>query len=84
MVDRPYHDYSTDALLALRRDLEASQAQIEDQRADYLVQGGSRIDDLGQLRKTLSTHRMHINAINQELNRRQEIQATHRRHRVHA
>ena len=83
MVDRPYRDYSVEALLDLRGDLQASKAQIEEQRADYLNRGGSAIDDLGQLRKILNTHTKHLTAIDQELEARRRAGAARHEERAY-
>jgi len=67
MVDRPYHDYSTSALCELSTDLASSQAQLEDQRADYVKRVGSYNDSLRQLDALISNLGYNLAAIDQEL-----------------
>jgi hypothetical protein len=70
MVERPYHDYATSALCELRADLASSQAQLEDQRADYARRSGSHDDDLRELRFLLEDLGHHLAAVDRELARR--------------
>lgn len=67
MVDRPYHDYSTNALRELSRDLALSQIQLEDQRADYVKPGGSDNDDLRQFDALINKLGDQLAAVDQEL-----------------
>ena len=67
MVDRPYHEYSTNALREMSRDLASSQLQLEDQRADYVKPGGSDDDDLRQFDTLINTLGDQLAAVEQEL-----------------
>jgi hypothetical protein len=79
MVYRPYHGYSTSALRELSRDLSSSQAQLEDQRADYVQRGGSDRDDLRQFDVLISNLGDQVAAIDQEfVTRRRERAAVPR------
>jgi hypothetical protein len=49
MVPRSYHDYSTNALRELSCDLNVSQVQLQDQRADYVKRPGSEDAALRQV-----------------------------------
>jgi hypothetical protein len=67
MVDRPYHDYATSALRELSRDLASSQAQLDDQRADYIELSGSDHDDLRQLDALIEDLGHELAAVDREL-----------------
>jgi hypothetical protein len=75
MVHRPYHDYSAAALRDLSRDLASSQAQLEDQRADWVKRAGPENEDLRELDVLVSDLGNHLAAVDQEL-------ATRRRERA--
>ena len=75
MVNRPYHDYSTSALRELAVDLAASQAQIEDQRADYLKRAGSDDDDIRQLDVLIEDLDDRLAAVDRELVTRDRVRA---------
>ena len=83
MVDRPYHDYATNALRELSRDLVSSQIQLEDQRADYVMPGGSDADDLRQLDALVNQLVNQLAAVDRELvtRRRETVAAAPGRHR---
>jgi hypothetical protein len=70
MVDRPYHDYSTSALRELGRDLASSQAQLNDQRADYIEVAGSDHDELRRLDVLIDELGRKLAAIDRELDTR--------------
>jgi hypothetical protein len=70
MVDRPYHDYSTSTLRELGRDLASSQAQLDDQRADYIEVAGSDHDELDQLDVLIDELGRKLAAIDRELDTR--------------
>lgn len=70
MVDRPYHDYSTSALRELGRDLASSQAQLDDQRADYMEVAGSDHDELRHLDILIDELARKLAAIDRELDTR--------------
>jgi hypothetical protein len=73
MVHRPFHGYSTSALRELSRDLGSSQAQLEDQRADYVKRAGSDYDDLRELDALITSLSNQILAVDQEVvSRRRE------------
>jgi len=67
MVDRPYHDYATSTLRELSRDLASSQAQLDDQRADYIELSGSDHDDLRQLDALIEDLGHELAAVDREL-----------------
>jgi hypothetical protein len=67
MVHRPYHHYSTSALRELRRDLAASHAQLEDQRADFVERAGLDAGDSRQFDVLINSLGDQIAAIDQEL-----------------
>ena len=71
MVHRPYHHYATSTLRELSRDLAASHAQLEDQRADYAKPPGSDDDDSRQFDVLINNLGDQIAAIDQELVTRQ-------------
>ena len=72
MVHRPYHHYATSTLRELSRDLAASHAQLEDQRADYAKPPGSDDDDSRQFDVLITDLGNQIAAIDQELVTRQQ------------
>ena len=66
-VDWPYHDYSTSALRELTMDLESSQVQLADQRADYGKRAGPDDDDLCQLDVLIKNLGHQLAAVDHEL-----------------
>jgi hypothetical protein len=75
MVDRPYHDYSTVTLRELSRDLAASQAQLEDQRADCLERVGADGGDLRQVDVLINNLGRQLAIVDQELATRERERA---------
>jgi hypothetical protein len=67
MVNRPYHDYATSALRELSIDLAASQAQLQDQRADCVGRAGSGADDVRQLDFLINDLGYQLATLDQEL-----------------
>jgi len=78
MVNRPYHDYSTTTLRELSRDLAASQAQLEDQRADCLERVGADGDDLRQVEVLITNLGRQLAIVDQELATRERERAAGR------
>jgi len=76
MVYRPYHSYSTSALRELSKDLSSSQAQLGDQRADYVMQAGLDQDDLHRFDVLVNRLGDQIAAIDQESITRQQGSTT--------
>ena len=76
MVDRPYHDYATSALRELSRDLASSQAQLDDQRADYVEPAGSDHDDLRELDALINDLGHELAAVDRELATRHRERTT--------
>jgi hypothetical protein len=73
MADRPYHDYATSALRELELDLSSSQAELEDERADYARRADADIDDLRRLDRLISGLGHQLAAIDRELLGRRRI-----------
>ena len=67
MVHKPYHHYATSTLRELSRDLAASRAQLEEQRADDLKRAGSDAGDSRQVDILINNLGDQIAAIDQEL-----------------
>lgn len=76
MVIRPYHDYSITALRELRIDLGSSQAQLRDQRSDYVTRGGSRDGGLHELDVLIENLGHQLAAVDQEIITRQRDGST--------
>jgi hypothetical protein len=78
MADRPYHDYATSALRELELDLSSSQAELEDERADYATRADADIDDLRRLDRLIGGLGHQLAAIDRELLARRRIPAGRR------